>query len=249
MMWWPLIFISYLFAQDRVVEKYCFSSEGRRDEVASKSRFILVPSDKIEKDGQCFAVQMNSHRRELVQRYILNVAPEAQIDFSSAELKRSPCNLKVEKIKTTTGEQRDISAGQTTTAQDQTSQKQSTETFEITTLKEFEFTVDQDSIKGKCRYITPERYEISLQVEKKARPLTPPVQPGTVVIINDQTPPPIQETSFLKTEIQLTKGQKIDIGGVVKNLKNQNRSIDISPEVSSSSSGQNTQEQVFLSLN
>ncbi len=247
MILWPLLFINILYAQDRAMEKYCFSSPLHMERVARQAMIIFVPSDTVDKEGSCLAVQMNPHRRELIQKFILNLSPDASVSYSTAELKREACHLKVEKIKTTSGDKRDLTLSGTPVAEVQEISQNTSDTFQISTIKDFELSVDQDSIRGECRYITPETYEISIEVIKQAKPLTPALQPGTVAIQNSNTSS-IQETSFLKTVLQLTRGQKIDIGGIVKDLKNKNQSANIDPEIKDSVINQNSQERVFLSL-
>ncbi len=208
---------------------------------------ISIPSDRIEKDDQCLVVTCGSHRRELIQRYLVSNDQDVSISFSSVENKRDPCDLLVEKTRTksSSSQQVDIS-GKSAGATASTSSGTATETFEITTLNDFELSVDLDSVKGSCRSVTPERYEITLTVEKTANPLTPPVPAGTIIIVNN--PPPPVQTSRRSTTVQLARGDKVEIGSLIKNLKDQNKEVNASPRFDTGNNEEMEQERTFLSI-
>lgn len=241
-----LLFTSLAFAEDMSSEKYCFSSSVQ---VAQKKvAAILVPSDFVTIDDQCLVIQMRPHRRELIQKYILSSIAGSSVAFSSEDLRREPCKLKVEKIKKKIADTIDVGLNtQTAIAAQTDSSGSQTETMDIQTLKDFELTVDQSQVKGTCRYINQDRYEISLEVRKNLRPIVPvALPPGTVVVMNQA--PPDQETGVLQTQIQLRRGERIDLGGAVRNANFKDRKIDIKPEFKLESSEQSATESVFLSL-
>lgn len=251
---WLVLFSLSAFSQDQAIEEYCFSSVPKMKEVKDKLKFILVPVDKVQENNNCFTVSTSSHRRELIQSYVRRIEPAVSINFSSAEIKRDPCQIKVEKIKNINLENNN--AGVTldngnlglnaSTANTAGSGKDVTS---IQTLKEFELTVNQDVIKGECRMITPNRYEIVLEVRKDPKPLIPAsVPPGTVVVIPDAQIPPPQETSRLQTTLQLNRGDRIEIGSVVKNLKNDTKKADVAVGANVDNSDGVHTEKVFLSM-
>lgn len=246
MMFMLLLFTGLAFADDMSSEKYCFSSSML---VAQKKlAAIQVPSDVVTVDENCLVVQMRPHRRELIQRYILSSVPGASVVFSSEDLRREPCKLKVEKIKKKTSDSTNIGFNNQipTASQTETSGTQN-ETMDIQTLKDFELTVDQSQIRGTCKYINQNRYEIALEVRKNLKPIVPVVlPPGSVVVANP--PPADQETGVLQTQIQLSRGERIDLGGVVKKADGKNHTVDIKPELKLETSDQDSSEKVFLSL-
>lgn len=243
-----LIFSSISFADDMASERYCFSSPSRAQTAKQKFEMIQVPSDVANMDEQCLVIQMKPHRRELIQRYILSTFPEANVSFSSAEIRRDPCRLKVEKEKQRTTDDLNIEfnkqQGQVMKIE---SKVQGNEVMEIETIKDFELTVDQDQIKGSCKAVTPNRYSIEIEIKKNSKPIVPVgLPPGSIVILNQ--PPADQETATIKTELQLERGERINIGDVVKQLKDKDRSVDIKPNVEIGNTQQNVSERVFLSL-
>lgn len=254
LIWLVLISLS-AFSQDvdQSIEEFCFSSPAKMKQVSTRLKFILVPVDKVQENENCFTVSTSSHRRELIQSFVRRLEPAVQISFSSAEIKRDPCRIKVEKVRSLqkqgTGANASLngpninvnaSASETIGA--------GTDVTNIQTNKEFELTVNQDVVKGECRAINPNRYEISLEVRKDAKPLLPPVPPGTIVVVPDAQIPKTQETSRLQTTLQLNRGERIEIGSVVKNLKDDAKKIDLSSGAGLENSDGTQSEKTFLSI-
>lgn len=246
MLWWPLLFLSQLSADTQAVEKYCFSSIPRMERAYSELLPITLPTDQVLKKMNCLLVATKPHRRELFQKYLRSVDPSFKISFSSAETTRDPCLLKIEKIKVSQAKKQSGELSEQPTFQVSNAQGKGNEVFHVKTLRDFHLSVDQDSIQGECRYITPDRYEITLRVKKEAKPLMPPVPAGSVVIIT--TPPPDQKTMNLETQLQLQRGNRIEIGSIVTKLKDDNHEIDASRKAEMIEQNINATEKVFLSL-
>lgn len=248
-MWLLLVFFSLSsLGEDSASEKYCFNSPQVALKARAKFAGIQVPSDSVTPDESCLLVSMRPHRRDLIQRFFRSEYPDVSIPFSSAEIKRDPCLLKVEKEKIIKGEATEVAASENQILLNRTNTNGTVnETIEIQTLKEFQLIVDQDEIKGECRTITPNRYEISITVSKNPKPLVQAnLPPGTVVVVN--TPPPPQETATLSTQVQLMKGERIELGSVVKNLRDKNHQVDLDPSFEAAKQQRTATEKVWLSL-
>ncbi len=252
---WPLLISLYTvaFTQDIAIEEYCFSSTDRMTQVLHRLKFILVPSDEIQKTERCATIKSSPHRRELIQGYLRKLEPEVQINFSSAEIKRDPCRLKVERIKNLKNETTAVDGnlqinGVSVAASNQLKSQESTEVMSIQTLQDFELNVQQNVIKGTCKALTPGRYEISLEVRKDAPNLYPQLPPGTIINQANLPLPKNQETSKLMTTLQLSTGQKIEIGRLIKDLKEKNKGIDLASGVEANQMRDESSEQVFISL-
>lgn len=243
-----VLFLTNSFAEDMASERYCFRNNSESLQARARFSGIQVSSDVVSIDNECLVVQMRPHRRELIQRFILSSYPEAKISFSSADIKRDPCLLKVEKIKTTNTKEISVGVnGEQIFANESASTGSGSETIEIQTLKEFQLSVNQDEIKGECRLINPRRYEISITVSKHPTPIAPVnTPPGTIVVLNN--PPPPQETMTLQTQLQLDLGQKVELGEIVKKLRDKSHSVDISPDAKIGSEQNTSIEKVFLSI-
>ena len=241
-----VLFASLLHAEDFSSEKYCFSTPTSL--ARQKFSAIQVPSDTVTEDGNCLIIQMRQHRRELDQKYMLSAIPGSSVAFSSAEVKTEICRLKVEKEKNKTTDNTQLNIDGTPSAVTTSTTNVGTEVTQIETISNFELTLDQDQVKGVCRLVTPNRYEITLEVRKNLKPIVPvELPPGTIVVLNH--PPVDQETSVLQTQVQLSRGERIEIGSIVKKAKNKDNKVDIKPVLNIETSGQYSSEKVFLSIN
>jgi hypothetical protein len=243
-----LIFTSISFAEELSSARYCFNSPQRAQVARQKLEMILVPSDVINTDGNCLVVQMRPHRYDLIQRYTLATFPDVTIAFSSEDVQREPCRLKVEKVKERSTDDLNIEFSKQQNQMIKVETKaQANEVIEIETIKEFEITVDQDQVLGTCRLVTPTRYNIQIEIKKNPKPIIPQgLPPGSIVIMNQR--PSDQETSSIKSELQLNKGERVNVGEIVKKLKDKDRTLDIKPQVNLESGQQSVTEKVFLSL-
>lgn len=250
MILWLVLFSQMALASDPVIEEYCFASAAKMKDVSSRLKFILVPVDKVQENASCFTVSTSSHRRELIQGYVRRLEPAVQIAFSSVEIKREPCEIRVEKQKISRAQDTEAtvnpdlngSVGNEQIVQDRN------DVTKIQTLKDFELTVNQDTIQGQCRVINPNRYEITIEVKKEARPLLPPVPEGTIVVIPDAQLPKVQETSRLQSTVQLNRGERIELGSVVKDLKNRGNKVDVKTGANLELANEASTEKIFLTL-
>lgn len=250
MILWLVLSISFSFAQDSAIEEYCFNSSAKMQQVSQKLKFILVPADKVLNNKNCFSIITPTHRRELIQNYVRRLDSNVSIGFSSADIRRNPCRLRVEKIKTKLAKTASASLSPHSSGNlgiDEAS-GQSKDVTQIQTLNVFELSVNQDSIKGECRFINSTRYEITISVTKEAVPLLPPLTPGTVINLPESQVGKIQETSQLQTTLQLNIGEKMEIGSVVKNLKGDRSLLDMTSGATLSRTDEQTHEKILLSI-
>jgi hypothetical protein len=243
MVFLPILFLTFAFAQeDLAIETYCFSSPESRARVEKKLSYILVPSDQIESDKSCFTLQMRPHRRELLQNYVRSVESEVNITYSSAEIKREPCLIKVEKMRVKKNTNSNITISQTPDATAGQLDESAKDIMEIQTLGPFSLVVSQDAIEGSCRFINKDVYELSINARRDLKHSVP----ASLVVI--PTPPPAERTLNVKTTIQLRRGDRTEIGSIIKELRKKNQITDVSPEVHSGMVEQTEDEKVFLSF-
>ncbi len=214
----------------------------------TEAKFILVPSDKIQFNERCATVLSASHRSDLIRNYIIRLDPAVQSGFSSTQIQRDQCKLKVEKIKNLSSLNTDVALTNPGNITGTKSQGQSTETMTIQTLKDFELAFNTSIIKGECRVVTSTRYEVKLEVRKDAKSFLPPTPPGTTVLLTNPTPPAPQETMKLKTTLELSAGQRIELGSVIKNLKNDSSQVGFSNGVDMKQEDSSQEEKLFLSI-
>lgn len=247
-MWmWLVLFTLPILAQDNDSEKYCFDGQQKREKLHRELTPILVPSDQVSVSERCLTVSMKPHRRELIQNFIRQHQPEVLISFSSAEILRESCKLKVEKITHLSSQGMDVTIQPAApTAEAEVKTPEAKQVSQIQTLSDFELVFNQDVIKGSCRFITSEKYEITLNVRKDSKPLLLGVPTGAVDIIN--SPPPDQTTANLKTTLQLTRGSRVEVGSVVRDLRLKDQKLIIDSEVNLRNTYQNSNETIYLSL-
>jgi hypothetical protein len=247
MILWLVLYVTSVFSQgeSQVIENYCFNSQSQMKKVKAQLKFILVPVDRIQETQNCFTVITSEYRRELLQQFVKRIDPSVVLDLSSAEIKREPCSLKITKLKSGNQESLQVSLN----PQSYQTEKASTDVMTIQTLKEFEISVNQNIVKGECRAINSSRYEIALEIRHDPLPSSPPLPSGAVVELTQGQTPKDQETSQLKTVVQLNRGEKLELGSIFKNLNNQANKIDLqstSLEMKKSDNAEN--EKVFLSI-
>lgn len=247
-LWTLLLLFSNIYADETALEKYCFSSPGKMQYMYDKAKILFLPTDKINKDGTCLTVEVSDSRIELVQKYLKNQDPQMQIAFSSRDVQVEPCKLKIEKIKLIKSENQNIHIQSGVVAETQNLNKTSSETFQIQTINNFEITVNENVIKGRCRFIRSDRYDITLEIKKDPRLTQPQVAPGTIITSANDDPMKIQEASTLSTQLQLTKGNRIELGSMVKDLSGASKKVDISPEFQDNQNAEQSTEQAFLSI-
>ncbi len=249
MLFLPIIIISLAFAADdeKSIETYCFSSEASRIRVEKKLNSILVSSDKLESEKNCITVQMRPHRRELIQNYTANLDPEMSVSYSSAEKKHELCSLQVEKVRERKKQNTNVVITNLPGASEGQQTESSKDVMQIQTIDKFSFSVDQDAIEGNCRYINRDLYEITITARRDPKPVVPPyLPPGSVVVVT--TPPPDQKTLSLSTSVQLTRGSRIEIGSLVRDMRKKDREVSIKPEAQIENLEQKEEEKVFLSF-
>jgi hypothetical protein len=242
MILWLLIFQLSSFAQELtpVVEEYCFTSEARLKQLFPKIKFMLIQSDQELVESNCLTIKTTSYRRELIQSYVTNLDPSVQVKFSSTELKGEPCRIKVEKIKTiimatSEGSLNPGLIDVKITANTKQKFHEIKETNSIQTQKEFELAMNQSLIKGICNYVTADRYEISLEVRKDPIPAT-------------QWAPMNQETSSLKSTLQLSRGDRVELGSILKDRNGSSSELDMKSGAQAENNQEEQMEKIFLSI-
>ena len=234
-----LLFFQLSQAEEFASEKYCFPSQNVAQLAKQKFVGIQVPSDIITQDSDCLTIQMRPHRRELIQRYLTTAIPGTVVSFSSEDVQNHACHLRVEKFKLRNHTELNAQLASPTSINQQTSTQNASETMSIQTIKNFKLSFMQDAIEGSCRYISQDRYEISLSVQKNPRPAANSIVP---------VQPPNEETMLLQTQLVLNRGERIEVGQIVRNLRSKGHDLNIQPEAKINAETDMGSENVYLSL-
>lgn len=238
-----------LFAQDLQVETYCFSSTSESLKAQSSAKYLMTSQDKIEDKNECFSLFTSSTRRELIQKYLLQNYPNMKVSFSSEERSASEtCHIRVEKIKNSNTQRSTFSLKNAPGVQNSTSQGKETSQIKVLSGAPFELRVDQQKIEGKCRYINANQFEITFSMKFIPRPLIPPVPEGVTVVIQNPPQPETQTGTNLSTTIQLAKGQRVEMGSIVKDLNDKAQSASLAPEFKYEKTEGVQEEKIYLAL-
>jgi len=233
-----------VFAQDLAIQEYCFDSTQRLADITKRMKIVLLPSDQMRTDGTCLTVRSSEHRRELIEKYLLHLAPEARITFSSAPPTKNLCSIQLERIT----EQKDSTQeaainSDKLTLQASAKNNQQTETSQIKTIDVFEFIYEQKQFKGKCRYINANLYELDFEI--KNVPIPPVVTYGNS---NQLAPQPPSSAIQAKMAVKLARGERVEVGQVLKNLKEQENTINSSPSFEAQKTKRFKTEILYLSI-
>lgn len=212
---------------------------------------MMLSSDRMESKGSCFSLFTNDTRRVLIQKYFMNSYPQMRIDYSSLEASSNElCELVVEKVKTENKENISFQSGKSPQGKIQQYSRNAKERSELKALPNapFELTVDEQQLTGKCRYINPSRYEITFSMKFIPKPIIPAAPPGTEGIINN--PPPIenQTGTSLTTTVQLNKGERVELGSITRNLKDQGQKISLVPKMKIEKGNEDSEEKIYLMI-
>lgn len=248
----PLLFITFQSqAQNIVVETYCFSSLPDSTKAQKSAQYLMLPSDRTEPKGECFSLFTTEARRELIQKYLHNSYPQMTVSYSSAEKSAQDlCSMKVEKIKTQNvfrTKAQIMALGGASTGQT-TSESKEVSQIKALSGASFVLQVDQQKIEGKCRYINSTKYEIEFSMEFIPHPILPPAPEGTIVIVQNPPPAEIQQGTSLKTTVQLSQGEKLEIGNIVKDLEQKAHEASLIPKLSYEKNEGQSQEKIFLQI-
>lgn len=246
-----LILLSNAFAQEMVVETYCFQSEQEALKARESAKYMMLPSDRTEPKESCFSVFTHESRRELIQKYLLNSFPKMRVDYSSSETtSKDDCQLLVEKVKIENKESIFLQSGKNPQGRVRESTKSTREVSQLRVMSgaPFELKVDEQEISGKCRYITPSRYEITFTMRFVPKPIVPEMAPGTTVVINNPSQIKHQTGTNLATTVQMNKGEKLEIGNIVKDLTNEAAHASLIPKIQIDKSKGEAQEKIYLMI-
>jgi len=232
-----LLILGPIFADEEAIEKYCFETNSRTELAQREIKTIAVPSDRIEKINNCLVITMRPHRRELIQKFLYSSFPDMRVDFSSLSLDRKPCDLKLEKYSAMESNANEVKIPSEKVLESSSSRSSQKETMQIKTQNEFEVVLDETKILGECKYITSSRYEIKLSVTREKKEY---VSPTSI--------PKDSSSLTLKTELQLTKGERIEIGQVLQQKETENKSINVPIDLGTSQNSKSFSQKVYLSI-
>lgn len=234
------LLLNLSFAEELLIEKYCFSNNSSAAKAKGEMSFLLLHTDKIEQMDSCLLLSYNSKRKELIQRYIFTEFPEVSLSFSSNKENTNICNIKIEKLSKLDENSENVQVTPSTIPNASTNQSKRNEKEEaqIKTNGPFELKSKETIIQGQCRFINKDQYEINLTYKKEK------------IIPSNSNPSlnHVENSIYVTTSLMLTKGQKINIASVQKSPHSSDQKIEFPQSIKVQSSQQILEEEIFLSI-
>jgi hypothetical protein len=196
------LFSYSLYAQ--VYQRYCFSNQADAQDALKKLNFIKINDDKIELDFNCLDLLIQHHRTDLFQKFIQFRMPHAKIQFGSNMTSKDECHIlvEVEKNKQNQNQQfqiyNDLIVNETHAIQNQNEQY----SLLVSSGKSGVIQINEHQINVTC-FKNADWYEVKLNVLNQG--------------------PGIQ----IQNELLVQRGQRIQIGSIDQNQKNQKQDIGL----------------------
>ena len=222
MLIWPLFLFITVWAESELWDEYCFSNPLKMQRIKDEIKFIIISTDQFQHKNNCFLIKTLPHRRELIQESIKIRDPNVSIKYSSENSINQPCEIMLEKIKTISNNQAKAveRLPSSSDAEKQDIRKEFKEIFSIHTKKDFEFTFNENQIKGQCRAKSSNIYIIEFEMKNNSN-LT----------------------------LEVKSGDKIEIGQLLKTEAQNNNNTDSTNEFFASQSNIFKDEKIYLMMN
>lgn len=221
-------------------ERYCFSSQAEISKAKTSLENIKAPVDTISREDNCVVVTTSERRREIIQKYLLKLYPNVNIAFSSEDSIKEECNLRVEKETKSTEDNTRLKVKKTVNFGNTkiTNSKKEISTIKVLSGKEFELSQNEETLFGKCRYQSQDRYEIEFSMLFIPRPVNP-YDPSTFKQ---------KEGESVSTTVSLTRGQKMNIASIKTKLQDEASKKALQPAFGFSKSAGGKTTTVYLMM-
>ncbi|MBY0515619.1 MAG: hypothetical protein K2P81_01835 [Bacteriovoracaceae bacterium] len=231
------------------LERLCFNSSSEAQRAIPILNVILIKGqDAIDPEGKCLNVSVDSSRIEVFQRWVKTRLPEAYYHFSAASAPVEMCDIVVTKQSQKNQQDQNINVntkgfGAVITEGNNSGKEESF--IKVSSGKSAELRVDQDDLTLTCVKKNNSRYLITVAL--RFIPPTPPqAPPGSIIVM--QAPPPDQSGTSISTEIEVSVGQDVNIGQVVKDLKSKQTQVNLPESAELSQKSGIDQTQWFLRI-
>jgi hypothetical protein len=231
------------------LERLCFNSPNEAQRAIPILNVVLIKEqDAIDPEGRCLNVTVDTARLEIFQRWVKTRLPEAYYHFSTSSAPVDMCDIVV--IKQTQKTQQNQNAnvntksfGAVITEGESNGTEESF--IKVSSGKSAELRVDREDLTLTCVKQSYSRYLITVAL--KFIPLTPPpVPPGSVIVV--QSPPPDQSGTSISTEVEVSAGQEVNIGQIVRDLKSKQSQVNLPESAEISQKAGIDQTQWYLKI-
>lgn len=234
---------SFCYAQSII--RFCFKSEGLRRAAMSELPTFLLKGEEILNTSvnYCNDIISTKKRVDFLSQFI-GTRYGGFTEVVNKEGKT--CRLVIHKVGTENKKTRKFKFNKKPGAREETSTKTINErsSLVLTSGKKGSLTFDQQKLEVKCVLIGQSNYDLEFSMTYIPKTTSALTSNGELVKVSDGKP---SNTTEITTSVQLTKGQKLDIGGVVKDLNDKSRTLSLTGIDYSKTTGQ-AQTKIYLSI-
>lgn len=228
------VFLTLPALAERSLERFCFPSTIEAQKGHAIIQQILAKGvDEATLEASCVNVLIDQNRVELLDRWVATRLPQARKTFSASSAPRPECDMLVTKIskKDETNKQAGVRNNGFIVSVDSGENENREENFiKVLSGGTAKLKVDESELEITC-VVKGSSYHLKFAMLYVPRPLIPPntqLPPGSVIVVN-APPPPDKSGSSLQTEVEVQKGQEINLGQITRDLRNNQKELDISP--------------------
>lgn len=234
------VFLTLPAHAERSLERLCFPSalEAQRGQ-AIIQQILAKGLDEATLEANCLNVMIEANRVELLDRWVATRLPLARKTFSAANAPRQECDMLVTKISQKSEQNKQLGVRQNgfIVSVDNGENENREENFlKVLSGGTAKLKVDESELEITC-IAKGSSYLLKFAQLFVPRPLVPPntnLPPGSVIVVN-APPPPDTSGSSLQTEVEVQKGQEINLGQITRDLRNKQKDLDISPSANMNS--------------
>jgi len=228
------VFLTIPAQAERSLERLCFPSatEAQKGQVIVQ-QILAKGLDEVNLEANCLNVMIEANRVELLDRWVATRLPLARKTFSAANAPRQECDMLVTKIsqKSEQNKKLGIRKNGFIVSVDNGENENREESFlKLLSGGTAKLKVDESELEITC-VAKGSNYHLKFALLFVPRPLIPPntnLPPGSVIVVN-APPPPDTSGSSIQTEIEVQRGQEINLGEITRDLRQKQKEISITP--------------------
>lgn len=228
------VFLAIPARAERSLERLCFPSVGEAQKGQVIIQQILAKGlDEATLEAQCVNVMISQNRVELLDRWVATRLPLARKTFSASSAPRPECDMLVTKISKKDEQNKQVGVrknGFIVSVGSGENENREENFIKVLSGGTAKLKVDESELEITC-VVKGSNYHLKFAMLFVPRPLIPPstqLPPGSVIVVN-APPPPDTSGSSLQTEVEVQKGQEINLGQITRDLRNKQKELDISP--------------------
>jgi hypothetical protein len=219
-----IMLITNLYSQELI--RFCFKKPTAMKQSKAETKQFLLGEEKIlGVNSQCYDILVHTSSRTDFLKDFISMRHGGIYKTASSSRTSKSCDINVEKVTQTSGKSREaVVKRRNLKFQDTTTKGSSTETsfLKVSSGKSASLTINDQTINLTCTYISENSYRLKFSLAKTT------VQFGTIIINGRPLSyPASSQSEGISTTLELSRGQRIQIGSSSKNKNNKGKSVGI----------------------